>query len=95
MLSPSYIILRTQRLEGKQCVNLDEGAHNEPPHQDQCCLQSQLFLSLVLKEFIYFNIYQQSKYDMPAYLRTKVTLYASNSSNRLFSVFCKAEREIK
>ena len=26
-------------------------AHNEPPHQDPCCLQIQLFLPLVLKEF--------------------------------------------
>ena len=25
-------------------------AHNEPPHQDLCCLQIQLLLSLVVKE---------------------------------------------
>ena len=31
-------------------MDLDEVAHQEPPHQDLCCLQIQLFLSLVLKE---------------------------------------------
>ena len=36
MLSPSYIILRTQRLEGKS-VDLDEVAHYEPLHQDLYC----------------------------------------------------------
>ena len=41
MFSPSYIILRFQRLEG---LGL------KPPHQDLCCLQIQLFLSLMLKE---------------------------------------------
>ena len=49
MLRPSYIILRIQRLEGKQC-SLDEVAHSEPPHQDLRCLQIQLFSSVVLKE---------------------------------------------
>ena len=49
MLSPSYILLRIQRLEGNS-VDLDEVAHYEPPHQDLHCLQIQLFLSLVVKE---------------------------------------------
>ena len=49
MLSPSYIILGIQRLEGKQ-HDLDEVAHDEPPHQDLRCLQIQLFSSLVVKE---------------------------------------------
>ena len=31
-------------------VDLDEVAHNEPPHQDLSCLQIQLFSSLVLIE---------------------------------------------
>ena len=31
-------------------MDLDEVAHNEPPHQDLRCLQIQLFSSLVLKE---------------------------------------------
>ena len=31
-------------------VDLDEMAHNEPPHQELHCLQIQLSLSLVLKE---------------------------------------------
>ena len=31
-------------------VDLDEVAHYEPPHQDLCCLQIQLFSSLLLKE---------------------------------------------
>ena len=30
-------------------MDLDEVAHNEPPHQDLRCLQIQLFSSLVLK----------------------------------------------
>ena len=30
------------------CVDLDEVAHYEPPHQDPHCLQIQLFSSLVL-----------------------------------------------
>ena len=33
-------------------VDLDEVAHYEPPLQDLCCLQIQLYLSLVLKELI-------------------------------------------
>ena len=49
MLSPSYNILRLHRIEGNS-VNLDEVAHNEPPHQDLRCLQIQLFSSPVLKE---------------------------------------------
>ena len=35
------------------CVNLDEVAHYEPPHQDLRCLQIQLLSSLVLKELIF------------------------------------------
>ena len=31
-------------------VDLDEVAHYEPPHQDQCSFQIPLFSSLVLKE---------------------------------------------
>ena len=31
-------------------VDLDEVAHNEPPHQDLRCMQIQLFSSLVVKE---------------------------------------------
>ena len=30
-------------------------AHDEPPHQDICCLQIQLFSSLVVNELIVFN----------------------------------------
>ena len=30
-------------------MDLDEVAHHEPPHQDLCCLQIQLFSSLVVK----------------------------------------------
>ena len=49
MDSPSYIILKIQRLEGNS-VDLDEVAHHEPSHQNLDCLQIQLFSSLVLKE---------------------------------------------
>ena len=49
ILSPSYIILRLQRLEANS-VDLDEVARYEPPHQNLRCLQIQLFSSLVLKE---------------------------------------------
>ena len=31
-------------------MDLDEVAHYEPPYQDLCCLQIQLYLFLVLKE---------------------------------------------
>ena len=34
---PSHIIFRIQRLEAKS-VDLDEVAHDEPPHQDLHCL---------------------------------------------------------
>ena len=36
--------------------DLDELAHYEPPHHDLCCLQIQVFSSLVLKEFIVMNL---------------------------------------
>ena len=48
MLSPNYITLRTQRLEGKQCRSW----WDEPPCQDLCCLQSQLFASLCIKKLM-------------------------------------------
>ena len=48
MLSPSYINIENSKTRGQTVVDLDEGAHNEPPHQDLHCLQIQLFLSLVL-----------------------------------------------
>ena len=41
-----YIILRIQRL-GANSVDLEEMAHDEPPHQDLRCLKFQLFSSLV------------------------------------------------
>ena len=60
MLSLSYIILRIQRLEGKQCRS-DEVAHYEPPHQDLRCLQIQLFSSLVLKELnLFYSKYSET-----------------------------------
>ena len=37
-------------------VDLDEVAHHEPPHQDLCCLQIQLFSPLVLKELRFILI---------------------------------------
>ena len=54
MLSPSYVILRIQRLiKRANSEDLVEVAHYEPPHQDLRCLQIQLFSSLVLKELKY------------------------------------------
>ena len=41
--------------------DLDEVAHYEPPHQNLCCLQTQLFSPLVLKEVI---LKLQPVYDM-------------------------------
>ena len=35
-------------------MDLDEVAHDEPPHQDLHCLQIQLFLSVVVKELTKF-----------------------------------------
>ena len=55
MVSPSYIILRIQRQRANS-VDMDEVAHNEPPHQNLRCLQIQLFSSLVLKELTFVNI---------------------------------------
>ena len=49
MLSPSYIIIENSKTRG-QTVDLDEVAHDEPPHQDLHCLQIQLNSSLVVKE---------------------------------------------
>ena len=39
VLSPSYVY----HIETSKSVDLDEVAHNEPPHQDLPCLQIQLF----------------------------------------------------
>ena len=44
-----YKKLKIQRVEGKQCVYLDEMAHYELPNQDLCCLQILQFSSLMLK----------------------------------------------
>ena len=33
-------------------IDPDEVAHNEPPHQDLCCLQILLFLSLSLQVLV-------------------------------------------
>ena len=44
-------MLRIQR-QRAHSVNLDEVAHNEPPHQDLRCLQNQIFLPLVLKVLV-------------------------------------------
>ena len=51
MLSSSYIILRFQDQRANS-VDLDEVAHDEPPHQDLRCLQTQLFSSLIVKELM-------------------------------------------
>ena len=51
MFSPSYIILEIKRVEGKQWRSR-WGSHYEPPHEDLCCLQIQLFSSLVLKKLM-------------------------------------------
>ena len=50
MVSPSYVILRIQKLSRANSLDLDEVTHNESPHQDLHSLQIQLFLSVVLKE---------------------------------------------
>ena len=59
LLSPSYIMLRIQRLDGKQC-RIDEVAHYEPPHQDLHCLQIQLFSSLVIKKLRWILFWKSS-----------------------------------
>ena len=51
MLSTNYIIVYFFKIKMANSVDLDEVAHYWPPHQDLCCLQIQLFLSLALKEF--------------------------------------------
>ena len=42
--------IESSKTKGANSVDLDEVAQFEPPHQDLCCLQIQLFSSLVLKE---------------------------------------------
>ena len=37
-------------IENSKSVDLDEVAHDKPPHQDLRCLQTRLFSSLALKE---------------------------------------------
>ena len=46
-------------------VDLDEMAHDEPPHQELRCLQTQLFSSLVVKELITCSLRQQSSQKIP------------------------------
>ena len=41
--------LHLQTVKRVNSVDLDEVAHDEPPHQDLHCLQSQLFSSLALE----------------------------------------------
>ena len=50
-------------------VDLDEVAHNEPPHQDLCCLQFQLFSLLILKELTAKA--DNTDVDLPSKGRTK------------------------
>ena len=47
----SYLEFKDKRANS---VDLDEEAHDEPPHQDLRCLQIQLFSSLVLKELMIY-----------------------------------------
>ena len=42
----SYLEFKEERANS---LDLDEVAHDEPPHQDLRCLQIQLFSTLVLK----------------------------------------------
>ena len=44
-------------------VDLDEVAHHEPPHQDLCCLQIKLILSLVLKSLNSQQCFSQGLYN--------------------------------
>ena len=42
-------------IENSKTEGLDEVAHFEPPHQDQRCVQIQLFLSLALNVLMRSN----------------------------------------
>ena len=52
MFNPYSIILKIKDWRANS-VDLDEVAHDEPPHQDLRCLQIPLFSSVVLKESMY------------------------------------------
>ena len=62
-------------------VDLDEVALYEPPHQDLCCLQIQLFSSLVFKGLIFedFRIECTSSIKFYASLRLWLLNPDSNS----------------
>ena len=49
-----FKLYHTDKIKDRRAnsVALDEVAHYEPPHQDLCCLQTELLSSLVLKELI-------------------------------------------
>ena len=93
MLSPIYIILRIQRLEGR--VDLDEVAHDEPPPQHLHCLQIQLFLSLVLKELIkskestalFWKLFDHPSYKYLYFTMNKI-LFRPSTCNFLSLALC-------
>ena len=49
-------------------VDLDEVAHVEPPHQDLCCLQVQLFSFLVLKKKVNTSVHREPSPVILSYL---------------------------
>ena len=72
MLSPSYIILRNQRLEGKHCSSRWGGS--------LCCLQIQLFSSLTLKRVkqsrcFFWRLPQLSNFEFPDFSLTSQALF--------------------
>ena len=61
-------------------------AHYEPPHQDICCLQNELFLSLVFIELILFGCQMKTSKDVRM-LQTVIFfgLFSSPVSEKLAS----------
>ena len=71
MFSPSYIMLRFQRLDGKQC-RTDEVAHYEPSNQDLHCLQIQLFSSQVVKKLRWILIFRTILEEQPFHVKMAI-----------------------
>ena len=62
--NPSYISYWEFKDHRANSVDLDEVAHDEPPHQDLYCLQIQLFWSVLVKELMVHWTTSYSRFHM-------------------------------
>ena len=61
-------------------------AHYEPPHQDLCCLQIQLFASLVVKELIGIMPCSVQIFSVKLLLAIGVIVFASVAEKNILIV---------